>query len=129
MAEECIFKIDPNVSDNNEYEFFGHKKKNDFLDDLLNPRIKTEKALKNDKDVYAKTITNNGKTRFFVRVDDRRNIFDPNPLVTNQSNTLLKRTDEVTNFIEVNPKVFELYVNYLRTLNRSWLSKANKENN
>ena len=129
MKDECLFTINKEISDNNEYVFYGYKKKYDYLDDLLNPVIKNEMAIKSDRDVYAKTITNHQGTRYFVRCDDRKNIFDPNALIKHQPNTLLKRTDDVSNFIEANLKTFEYYINYLRTLNKSWLSKANKENN
>lgn len=103
--------------------------------DILVDRMRKNNSDQTVKDIaehrhtaYAKTITINGKTRCFVKIGRSGKFIDPLAAIPSD-NALYVRThgkDEWT-FREVNSKVFNYYLNYLKTKNNAWLITAERE--
>jgi hypothetical protein len=113
-------KIDP-VSDRNYYTVLG---KHDFLDENNNPRTK------NEKNAYAYSkINNDSDTQYFVKVGLYGKIFNPIGLYSEgKANKFLSKVGKNEfSFTRVNQKVFDMYVNFLRTKNVAWLNNAERE--
>jgi len=113
-------KIDP-VSDRNYYTVLG---KHDFLDENNNPRTK------NEKNAYAYSkINNDSDIQYFVKVGLYGKIFNPIGLYSEgKANKFLSKVGKNEfSFTRVNQKVFDMYVNFLRTKNVAWLNNAERE--
>ena len=113
-------KIDP-VSDGNYYTVLG---KHDFLDENNNPRTK------NEKNAYAYSkINNDSDIQYFVKVGLYGKIFNPIGLYSEgKANKFLSKVGKNEfSFTRVNQKVFDMYVNFLRTKNVAWLNNAERE--
>lgn len=103
------------------YTVFG---KHDDLDNDANPIITS-----NTKDALAKKITANGNTKFYIKIGPHGKIYNPIGLYSeNQSNKFLARAGKnLWEFRQVNSKVFDLYLSFLRTKNIAWLNNAERE--
>lgn len=77
---------------------------------------------------YAKTITINGKTRHFVKQGRQGKFLDPLAAIPVDNAAYIRsHGKEEWSFREVNNKVFNYYLNYLKTKNRAWLINAERE--
>lgn len=94
----------------------------DYIDDDDNPRSEESKAM-------AKSITANNNTRYFVKIGTYGKIFNPIGLHSEgrQDKFLSKIGRKEWEFKEVNPKVFDLYINFLKSRNIAWLNNAQRE--
>lgn len=95
-----------------------------FLDKDKNPRVDTE----NDK-VYAKKITLDNNDKYYIKVGTYGKVYNPIGLFSEgTSNKFLSKIGKKAwEFKEVNSKVFDMYVNFLRTKNIAWLNNAERE--
>lgn len=92
----------------------------DFVDDEGNTRQNKE-----TKDTFAKIL--NGKHLIKIGLDNR--VYNPLGLFSEGSSNkvLAKIGKNEFNFKRVSPKVFDLYISFLRTKNIAWLNNANRE--
>lgn len=98
----------------------------DFLDKNDNPRSKTD----NDKVLAKKIHRDDGTIKFMIKRDGSGKLFNPLSIYgDNQSRAanFLDKTCKDFKFRTVNMKIFEYYVNFLRTKNLSWLYNAERE--
>lgn len=78
---------------------------------------------------FAKKISSNGKSRYFIKVGTHGKIYNPIGLYSEgTSNKFLARAGKKAwDFKEVNSKVFDMYINFLKTKNVAWLTNAQRE--
>lgn len=112
-------------SDDREYIGYTIYGKQDFLDDDKNPRIT------NENNALAKIISINSKNKYYIKVGSYGKIYNPMGLYSEgTSNKFLAKVGKnAWEFTEVNQKVFDMYVNFLRTKNQAWLNNAEREMN
>lgn len=105
------------------YTIFG---KHDELDNDRNPIINQE----NDNAFAKKTVTPN-KTRYFVKTGAYGKIYNPIGLYSEGTSAkfMAKTGKPAWQFKEVNNKIFDMYVSFLRTKNIAWLNNAEREMN
>ena len=78
---------------------------------------------------FAKKVTINGKSRFFVKQGRNGKFFNPLALIPSDSKQYIRtHGKDEWNYYEVNNKVFKMYLNYLKTKNNAWLVSAEREN-
>lgn len=120
MEEDFIFRLKPNNTEESIVELYTFIGNEDFIDDKNYPRITKE----TDNRVLAKKrIRENGSTRYSIKLDSStRKLF--NPIVYN-IDSKLENMKPV--FKSVNHKTFNLYINFLKTKNQSWLLNAERE--
>lgn len=120
MEEDFIFRLKNNNEEETtteSYTFIGYE---DFIDTDNYPRVTDE----NDNRTLAKKrIRQNGSTRYSIKLDSStRKLFNP---ILYDINAKLENTKPV--FKSVNHKTFNLYINFLKTKNQSWLLNAERE--
>lgn len=122
--ERDIRKILNPVSDesNIEVKHYTILGDHDYIDNDDYPRSEESKAM-------AKSITANNNTRYFVKIGTYGKIFNPIGLHSEgrQDKFLSKIGRKEWEFKEVNPKVFDLYINFLKSRNIAWLNNAQRE--
>lgn len=104
------------------YTIFGD---HDFIDDDQNPRT-------NDlTNCLAKHTISNSKHKYYIKVGAYGKIYNPMGLYSEGTSNkfLAKIGKSAWEFTEVNQKVFDMYVNFLRTKNQAWLNNAEREMN
>jgi len=94
--------------------------------------IDTEKrpVLSKDSDkVFAKKVTHDDKSKYYIKTGTYGKIFNPIGLYSEgrESQFLSKIGKKAWNFKEVSPKVFDLYITFLKTKNLAWLNNAERE--
>lgn len=114
-------KISTNIKNLELFTLIGQHK---FLDDNKNPRV----DLENDK-VYAKKVILDSNQKYYIKVGTYGKIYNPIGLFSEgtASKFLSKIGKKAWEFKEVNSKVFDMYVNFLRTKNIAWLNNAERE--
>jgi hypothetical protein len=103
------------------YTVFGD---HDFIDEDNNPRVKNKK----DALAYVKTDEYD-RDYFYIKVGTYGKIFNPIGMYSEgKSNKFLAKIgkSEYT-FNKVNTKVFDMYMNFLKTKNLAWLNNAERE--
>lgn len=122
--EEYIFSMRENKKPENKkssvafYTIYGE---HDFIDEQGNPRIKSD----SNPGLLARKIGN----QFYIRVGLYGKIFNPIGMYSEgqQNKFLTKVGKEAYSFSKVNQKVFDMYLNFLRTKNLAWLHNAERE--
>lgn len=123
--EDSIFHINKQTSEPSEisykyYTIFGsHTSQDENNQPLCESK---EKAL-----AYVKT--NNDTDHYYIKVGLHGKIFNPIGLFSEgkQHKFLSKVGKSEYNFTKVNSRVFNLYLNFLRTKNIAWLNNAERE--
>lgn len=122
-----IFTPNPNKVDKEKtVEFYTLIGKHKFLDKDKNPR------LENDCDsVFAKKIINESSYKYYIKVGTYGKIYNPIGLFSEgTANKFLARAGKKAwEFKEVNSKIFDMYIKFLRTKNMAWLNNAEREMN
>lgn len=128
------FIVKPENSETNLYTKIGFE---DYIDDVGNPRLKTENNrvfAKSVKDKLSKNFnSSNVGYSYYVKTDPNRNLFDPI-----ERHSISKNTNTAKSFInkicktelkytEVSESVFTKYLNFLKTENLQWLTQAQRE--
>jgi hypothetical protein len=110
--------------DNRFYSLIGDE---DYLDDDLNPRLNKE-----DNKTIAKALkkTDNLSYRYFIKIGAYGKIYNPISIYdpdSKQPKFMTRVRKSEWEFQEVSPKVFDYYINFLRTKNTAWLNNAERE--
>jgi len=127
MANDYFIHNNASVEDDNtQTEFFTLVGKHEFIDDKKNPRSSSESA-----DVCAKKIIGNKSTRFYIKTGLYGKIYDPIGLFSEGTGAkfLARAGKKAWEFKQVNSKVFDMYLSFLRTKNKAWLTNAERELN
>lgn len=126
MTKDFIFsKAKNTITKEPTVEYYTVSGNEDFFDNDQLPRLKTDNDM-----VYAKkTIRDDNTIRYSIRLSLSNKLYDPtSSLGLDKTRSFLDSTVRNENrFKNVSPKVFELYVNFLKTKNVSWLHNAQRE--
>jgi len=107
-------------------ELYSAMGSHDYLDDQNYPRISKE----NDKRILAKKIRReDGSTKYSIKLTNNGKMENPLSMYgVEKDTTFLDRVCRSNDrFKEVNFKVFDLYINFLKTKNIAWLHNAERE--
>jgi hypothetical protein len=119
-----IFHIKGNTQPNEtEYRYYTVFGSHVSLDGDGNP------LSDNQNNSLAYTKTNNKETQYYIKVGTYGKIFNPIGLYSEgrQNKFLSKVGKKEYVFTRVNSKVFNMYLNFLRTKNMAWLNNAERE--
>jgi hypothetical protein len=96
----------------------------EFIDSDNNPRLSAESGK-----VLAKKTSTQSSTRYFVKIGTYGRLYNPIGMYTegNENKFLAKIGRDEWFFKEVNQRVFDNYLNFLRTKNIAWLNNAERE--
>jgi hypothetical protein len=86
--------------------------------------------LSRDSDlVLAKKVIIEGNTKYYIKVGTYGKIFNPIGLYSEgkENKFLSKIGRKEFDFKEVNPKIFDMYLSFLKTKNLAWLNNAERE--
>lgn|GEM_PF-1642139 len=114
------------------YTFFG---KHDYLDENKNPLLDYEIDEKNKdevfslKDAYALKFTKGNRSNYYVKRNRHGRLYDPVGMYSEgRADIFMNEAGRPQwKFEPVSKKVFDLYVNYLKTKNPAWINNANRE--
>lgn len=106
-------------------EYYTISGNEDFFDNNQMPR----KNVDSDKVYAKKNIRDNGSTRYSVRLSLSNKLYDPTSQYgLDKTKSFLDSTVRQENrFKNVSPKVFDMYLIFLKTKNISWLHNAQRE--
>jgi len=126
--DDFIFEAKQNqeVETNKKNEYYCVVGSQEFLDESNNPRVKNE----DDSRVLAKRIyRDDGTSRLSIKLSNTGKIQNPLSIFgIEKQTTFLDRVCRSQNkFKEVNMKVFNFYLSFLRTKNVAWLHNAERE--
>ena len=126
---DFIFQHSKNKTDKINVECFTISGHEEFLDKDGNPRIK-ETAQQDE--IFAKKITRNGgQTRYSIKIDLNNKFVNPMSIYDDKQQNNTGFLDSVcranNKFVDVNLKVFNMYLNFLKTKNLSWFYNAERE--
>jgi hypothetical protein len=114
------------VQVNSQNEYYCINGSEEFLDDNRNPRVSKE----SDNRVLAKKIfRDDGSFRMSIKLTNNGKVQNPMSIygAEKQSSFLDRVCRSQNRFKEVNMKVFNSYVNFLRTKNVAFLHNAERE--
>lgn len=119
-----IFIPNTNKLNQQKYELYTLFGQHKFLDKDHNPRIDIE----NNKAYAKKTISDNNE-KYYIKIGTYGKIYNPIGLFSEgTSNKFISKIGKKAwEFKEVNSKVFDMYINFLRTKNIAWLNNAERE--
>ena len=103
------------------YTIFG---KHEWLDDEGFPRMNKE-----THDAHAKSIVGGSKTRFFIKRGRYGKLYNPIGMYSEgtEKKQLRHAGRPEWEFREETEKVFNFYIQFLKTKNSAWLSNAERE--
>lgn len=120
-----IFKINPDKqSIESDYKYYTVFGKHKGIDSDGNPTTDTL----NSSLAYAKTIETDNP-QYYIKVGLYGKIYNPIGLYSEgRANKFMSKVGKSEySFTRVNQKVFDMYLNFLRTKNTAWLSNAERE--
>ncbi len=120
-----IFQINPDKEPvQSSYEYYALFGKHSFIDNENNPRTNDEKSA-----LAYKKILESDNPQYYIKVGLYGKIFNPIGLYSEgKANKFMSKVGKNEfQFTRVNQKVFDMYVNFLRTKNTAWLSNAERE--
>lgn len=123
---DFIFEQKPGKKDVLETQLYTISGKEDFVDDNGFPRANNE----NNPNVIAKTIVVNGAPpRYSIKIGINNKLANPTSIYGKEKeSSFLDSVCRANNkFIDVNLKTFEMYLQFLKTKNVSWLYNAERE--
>jgi hypothetical protein len=112
---------------NTANKFYTMSGQEDYLDQELNPRLKKD----NDKTV-AKALSraDSSSYKYLIKIGAYGKIYNPISIYdpdAKQPKFMTRVRKSEWEFKEVSPKVFDHYINFLRTKNMSWFNNAERE--
>jgi len=119
-----LFKIDQNKKiEKATYTYYTILGSHGSIDDNDNPLAKDDKSAL----AYIKNINND--EQYYIKVGLYGKVFNPIGMYSEgrQNKFLSKVGKQEYNFTRVNQKVFNMYLNFLRTKNVAWLNNAERE--
>lgn len=107
-----------------EFMFYTILGDHDRLDGDNNPIVTQD----GDKALAKKVIVND-KTKYYIKVGAYGKIYNPMGMFSEgQSNRFISQSGKrAWEFREVNSKVFDMYLSFLKTKNLAWLNNAQRE--
>lgn len=126
MNDFIFNPVDNQRNSGADNEFYSSMGSHDYLDTNNCPRITQE----NDKRVLAKKIIReDGSIKYSIKLTNSGKMQNPISMYgIEKDNSFLDRVCRSNDrFKEVNYKVFDLYVNFLKTKNIAWLHNAERE--
>ena len=81
------------------------------------------------KKVCAKKVELNDKVKFYIKTDNRGRFANPVDMYAERLTAKEKEGRSIWQFREVTPKVFNNYMQFLKTRNQAWLFQAERVNN
>jgi hypothetical protein len=128
LDSSCIFQSQKEKIDLPKSEsYFTLIGMQDYQDDKFNPRLKEENSKTFAKSIY---IPDGNITRFYIKIDSRGKLYNPSDIYKDdnkQHQFINKVCKETSKYKDVNPKIFDMYLNFLRTKIESWLNNAERE--
>ena len=120
-----------------ESKFYTTLQYQEFMDDNENSRVSIDSNkvfAKSLKTGYSKHMTNSEPkyNKYYVRVNAGKKLHDPFPKYSfgdNKGSFVDKICKSENVYKEVTESVFNMYLNYLRTENPQWYTKAQREIN
>lgn len=111
------------INDKQQY-YYTVVGKQDSFDEDENPILE-----KNTSEALAKKTVSSVKTRYFIKTGPYGKIFNPIGIFSEgRSNKFLRQTGKPEwEFTEVNQRVFNLYLSFLRTKNVAYINLAERE--
>ena len=129
MKDQFIFqqaKRNAQETEPDNVELYTLMDNHDVVDDTNNPRSKQD----TDKVLAKKFFRENGTIKFMIKRDSSGKLFNPLSIYgdsKSRASNFLDKTCKDFRFRTVNMKIFEYYVNFLRTKDLSWLYNAERE--
>lgn len=122
---EFIYEQKLSNNTNSTNEFYSVIGSEDFIDSNNNPRLNSE----DDAKVVAKKIyREDGSIRYSIKYDNGKFVNPISIYGSKQDNSFLDRICKSNDkFRDVNLKVFNMYLKFLRTKNTAWLNNAERE--
>lgn len=127
LDSSCIFQAPKTRVDKPRAEhYFTLIGEEDYQDNDFNPRVKEENNKAYAKSIY---VPDNNTTRYYIKLDSRGKLYNPiGTYQDNQQHQFINRVcKEQTRYKDVSPKTFDMYLNFLKTKNESWLNNAERE--
>lgn len=129
FSNDCIYRpnngsIEPVASPSSENKFFTSLGMQEFIDENGYPRVSED-----SDHVYAKCTIHEGETRYFIKSTRYAKLYDPSGMYTEGHHKRFNKMIGANEFRfkRVNPRIFELYTNFLKTKNIAWLNNAERE--
>lgn len=122
-------------SENSGPRFYTTLQYQEFVDDNDNYRTSIENNkvfAKATKSGFSRDINKSGPThyKFYIRVFPNQKLYDPFPKYStsdNRNSFVDKVCRSETSYKEVPESLFNTYLNYLKTENAQWYTKAQRE--
>lgn len=124
--DSFIFQQKPNKQEIIETEYYTAPDQEDFVDVSGLPRTNNP----NNKHIVAKKIIKvDSQPKYSIKIGINNKLLNPLSIYGKDKDssfldTVCRANDR---FIDVNLKAFELYLNFLKTKNSSWLYNAERE--
>jgi len=121
MSTRNITEQEP---ENKMYEYYTVFGQHDYLDNYQFPRLEDGTG-----DVLAKSITIDNTTKHYLKLGSHGKIYNPIGMFSEgTSNKFLSKIGKKAwEFKSVSPRVFSLYIKFLKTKNIAWLRNAERE--
>jgi hypothetical protein len=123
------FVFQQKKTDSNELskldEFYSIMGDQDYYDENNNPRLFKD----NKKTLAKKLFTENNKPRYLIKMNTDGKFHNPLSISSKQKmvGNFLDRKCREPKFRSVSNKVFNMYLNFLKSKNLSWLYNADRE--
>lgn len=120
------FMIKQQQDTNYKIEFFTLVGQHEYMDSDNNPRLNTETP-----NACAKKVSTDQSIKYFIKTGLYGKIYDPIGLYSEGTGAkfLARAGKKAWEFKQVNSKVFDMYLTFLRTKNKAWLTNAEREIN
>ena len=105
-------------------EYFTVSGIQDYDDANNNPRIV---ELTDQRVLAKKIIREDNSIKYSIKIDSQGKIYNPVSIYVDKESFLDRVCKGSEKFKEVNFKIFNLYIHFLRTKNISWINNAERE--
>ena len=124
MSEQYIYSEDKEINTLSEDEYFTVSGLEDYLDINNNPRVT---SLEDNKILAKKVTREDNSTKYSIKIDSNGKIYNPVSMYVDKESFLDKFCRGSEKFKEVNFKIFNMYIHFLRTKNLAWINNAERE--
>lgn len=124
MSEQYIYSEDKEINTLLEDEYFTVSGLEDYLDVNNNPRVT---SLEDNKILAKKVTREDNSTKYSIKIDSNGKIYNPVSMYVDKESFLDKVCRGSEKFKEVNFKIFNMYIHFLRTKNLAWINNAERE--
>ena len=124
MSEQYIYSEDKEINTLSEDEYFTVSGLEDYLDINNNPRVT---SLEDNKILAKKVTREDNSTKYSIKIDSNGKIYNPVSMYVDKESFLDKVCRGSEKFKEVNFKIFNMYIHFLRTKNLAWINNAERE--